>query len=206
MSEATREKILDAAERLLGRYGYRKMTVDDIAAEAGIGKGTVYLSFPSKEETVLGTVDRLIDTVCNAMIALAGSDQPVPERIRAMLLARVLIRFDHVAEYRESLNDLLAAVRPRLLERRARHFARETDILAKLVPRRTARALVMATNHFLPYALSPAELGDRRTLQRDASDVIDLLVTAIATKEKTDEENAAVADADAHHAALRADG
>ena len=206
MASDTREKILDAAERLLGRFGYRKMTVDDIAAEAGIGKGTVYLSFPSKEEAVLGTVDRLIDNVCAELESIAATDQPVAERIRAMLLARVLIRFEHVAGYRESLNDLLQAVRPRLLERRERHFTRETDILAALVPRRTARALIMATNHFLPYALSPAELGDRRKLQRDAADVIDLLVTAIATKEKTDEENNAAVDADARHTALRTDG
>lgn len=41
----TRDRILDAAERLLGRFGYRKMTVEDIAVEARIGNGTVYLSF-----------------------------------------------------------------------------------------------------------------------------------------------------------------
>ena len=35
-----RDKILDATERLLSRYGYAKMTVEDIAREAGIGKGT----------------------------------------------------------------------------------------------------------------------------------------------------------------------
>ncbi len=35
-----RDKILDATERLLARYGYAKMTVEDIAREAGIGKGT----------------------------------------------------------------------------------------------------------------------------------------------------------------------
>src|SRR5437763_1237801 len=43
-------RILDAADRLLARYGYQKMTVDDLAREAGIGKGTVYLSFPGKSE------------------------------------------------------------------------------------------------------------------------------------------------------------
>jgi len=43
-----RDAILDAAERLLARYGYRKMTMDDLASEAGIGKGTTYLHFPSK--------------------------------------------------------------------------------------------------------------------------------------------------------------
>jgi hypothetical protein len=49
-------------------------------------------------------------------------------------------------------------------------------------PRRLARALVLATNTFLPYALSPRELGDRRRLQRDAEDVIRLLVTALTQK------------------------
>ena len=45
--------ILDAADRLLARYGYRKMTIDDVAKEVGIGKGTIYLHFKSKEEIAL---------------------------------------------------------------------------------------------------------------------------------------------------------
>jgi len=184
MSSDHRTRILDAAERLLGRYGYRKMTVDDLATEAGIGKGTVYLSFPSKEEVVLGTVDRIVDAVCDEMERIAASDKPMTERVRTMLMARILIRFDRVAGYRESLNDLLSSVRKGLLERRERHFAREIDILGKVVPKRMARALVLATNNFLPYALSPAELGDRRRLQRDAASVIDLLVTAISKEEQ----------------------
>ncbi len=180
MSYGHRERLLDAAERLLARYGYRKMTVDDLAAEAGIGKGTVYLSFPSKEDVVLGTVDRIVDAVCDEMARIAASNKPAHERVQAMLMARILIRFDRVAGYRESLNDLLSAVRKGLLERREQHFEREIEILSKVVPRRVARSLVLATNNFLPYALSPAELGDRKRLQRDATGVIDLLVKAIS--------------------------
>ncbi|MGW2198666.1 helix-turn-helix domain-containing protein, partial [Streptosporangium sp. NPDC001682] len=37
------DRILDAAAELLVRLGYRKVTIDDIARLAGIGKGTVYL-------------------------------------------------------------------------------------------------------------------------------------------------------------------
>jgi AcrR family transcriptional regulator len=40
-SPPIRGRILDAAERLLERYGYRKMTVEELASEAGIGKGSV---------------------------------------------------------------------------------------------------------------------------------------------------------------------
>ncbi|GAC1395003.1 MAG: hypothetical protein NVSMB65_13760 [Chloroflexota bacterium] len=37
------ERILDAAATLLVRWGYRKTTLDDVAREAGVGKGTIYL-------------------------------------------------------------------------------------------------------------------------------------------------------------------
>lgn len=45
-----RRRILDAAARLLMRYGYDKTTMHDIAQEAGISKGGVYLAFDSKED------------------------------------------------------------------------------------------------------------------------------------------------------------
>lgn len=187
-----RDRILDAAERLLGRFGYRKMTVDDIAAEAGIGKGTVYLSFPSKQEVVLSTVDRIVDRVCTAMAEVAARDAPAPDRLRAMLRARVLVRFEAVAAYSASLNDLLGSVRVALLARRVQHFEREIGLLARVIaggqqegeiaagaPRRMGRALVLATNSFLPYALSPDELGDARRLGRESGDVIDIVVDGV---------------------------
>jgi AcrR family transcriptional regulator len=43
-------RILDAAEVLLVRFGYRRVTVDDVARGAGVGKGTVYLYWPSRLE------------------------------------------------------------------------------------------------------------------------------------------------------------
>ncbi|WP_410618972.1 TetR/AcrR family transcriptional regulator [Amycolatopsis sp. cmx-8-4] len=52
MSHPNRERgdrILDAAGELLLRMGYRKVAVDDIARAAGIGKGTVYLHWRTKE-------------------------------------------------------------------------------------------------------------------------------------------------------------
>lgn len=43
------DRILDAAGVLLTRLGYRKVTIEDIASQAGIGKGTIYLHWPTKE-------------------------------------------------------------------------------------------------------------------------------------------------------------
>jgi AcrR family transcriptional regulator len=43
-------RILDAATALILRWGYNKTTIDDIARQAGVGKGTVYLHWKTREE------------------------------------------------------------------------------------------------------------------------------------------------------------
>src|ERR1700752_2801783 len=117
--EAVKDAILDATDRLLALFGYRKMTVEDIAVEAGIGKGTVYLHFSSKEEVVLSHIDRIVDRLKDRLQEIGRSDATASERLRLMLLTRVLFRFDSVQHYTQSINDLLAALRPGLLARRA---------------------------------------------------------------------------------------
>lgn len=52
------ERILDAASRLLVRWGYRKTTIDDVAREAGVGKGTIYLHWKDKSELFRAAVMR----------------------------------------------------------------------------------------------------------------------------------------------------
>ena len=44
------ERILDTAATLIERWGYGKTTMDDIARYAGVGKGTLYLHWKTKEE------------------------------------------------------------------------------------------------------------------------------------------------------------
>ncbi|HEY7349636.1 MAG TPA: TetR/AcrR family transcriptional regulator [Ktedonobacterales bacterium] len=52
------ERILDAAAVLLVRWGYRKTTIDDVAREAGVGKGTIYLHWKDKNELFRATIMR----------------------------------------------------------------------------------------------------------------------------------------------------
>jgi AcrR family transcriptional regulator len=187
--EAVKEAILDATDRLLARYGYRKMTVEDISIEVGIGKGTIYLHFTSKEEIVLSHIDRIVERVKERLREIAGSDLTAAERLRLMLLTRVLFRFDSIQHYTQSLNDLLAALRPGLMARRAQYFEAEAEIFsALLVAGResgefefqnedaTARALLQATNGLLPYSLSATELGKREEVEQRAKDIAALVM------------------------------
>jgi AcrR family transcriptional regulator len=193
--EDIRDLILDAADRLLARYGYRKMTMDDLAQEVGIGKGTIYLHFPSKEEVVLSHVDRIVERLKVELQKLARGGGTPAARLRRMLVARVMFRFDSVQHYTESLSDLLAALRPGLLARRRRHFEEESEILSEVLregrragefslrePRGAARTLLTATNALLPYSLSARELGGRAELEAEATRVVDMLLAGLLAR------------------------
>ncbi|AKQ65737.1 Transcriptional regulator, TetR family [Myxococcus hansupus] len=49
MSSSPRTAILDAAGEVFARFGFKKASVEDIARRAGVGKGSIYLHFESKE-------------------------------------------------------------------------------------------------------------------------------------------------------------
>ncbi|MGH9948254.1 MAG: TetR/AcrR family transcriptional regulator [Pyrinomonadaceae bacterium] len=190
--KTTREAILDATDRLLARYGYKKMTIDDLAKEVGIGKGSVYLHFKSKEEIALSHIDRIIGRLNNNLHEIANSRAPVDTRLRKMIVERVLYRFDSVQHYSQSLNELLAQLRPRLLDRRKKYFESESKIFAGVLEEgRKARvftfkdknavawALLDATNALLPYSLSAYELGERAEIEKKTANVADLILNGL---------------------------
>jgi AcrR family transcriptional regulator len=84
------ERILDAAADLLLRYGYARVTIDDIAQRAEVGKGTVYLHWRTREElfgAVLGReLAQALDEVAEGMVVHPGSWQP-HRLARALFLA-----------------------------------------------------------------------------------------------------------------------
>jgi AcrR family transcriptional regulator len=190
--QSTRDSILDATDRLLARAGYKKMTIDDLAREVGIGKGSVYLHFTSKEEIALSHIDRIIERLKTKLVEISEKRTPAPDRLLEMLEFRVLFRFDSVQNYSQSLNELLAHVRPRLLERREKYFGEEAAILSTVVaegqkagdfadgdPLDLARTMVTATNSLLPYSLSAFELGNKKILQKATRKVGEMLVRGI---------------------------
>jgi AcrR family transcriptional regulator len=207
LREEVRDAILDATDNLLARYGYKKMTIDDLAQEVGIGKGTIYLHFTSKEEIALCHIDRIVDRLKVLLNGIARSKASLGEKIRQMLILRVLFRFDSVQHYTQSLNDLLAALRAQLLARRREYFKQEAQIFSDVLmegreagvfnvsdPSGSAHLLLLATNSLLPYSLSTSELGERREIEEKAAAVADLLLTGLLRHEsKAKEEHRAPA-------------
>lgn len=187
-----REAILDATDQFLARFGYKKMTIDDLAQEVGIGKGSIYLHFKSKEEIALSHIDRIIERLMEKLNAIAESDEKPEESLRQMLAVRVLFRFDSVQHYTQSLNDLLAALRPKLLARREEYFRRESEIFASVIEKgqeqgdfakgdaiKLAEVFLLSTNTLLPYSLSAKELGEREEIEEKTLRIADVLLKGI---------------------------
>ncbi|PYJ17163.1 MAG: hypothetical protein DME96_07020, partial [Verrucomicrobia bacterium] len=123
-------KILDATDRLLARYGYRKMTIDDLAAEVGIGKGSIYLHFRSKEEVVYSHIDRVIVRLLQRLAQIAQSRRTPADKLREMIVLRVMFRFDSVQHFPESLADMFRDLRPGIYRHRQNHFKQEQRLFA----------------------------------------------------------------------------
>jgi AcrR family transcriptional regulator len=116
VADGKREAILAAALSLFGRYGYRRTSIDDIAREAGVAKGTVYLHVESKEALFRTLSQSLLDgVIANARgAAAAGGD--VGTRLAAVLDAKfgffhgLLHRSPHASELMDSKSRLCADV------------------------------------------------------------------------------------------------
>src|SRR5215831_7655704 len=63
MSEETRKRIIEAAERVLARDGYAATSVKDIAAEAGVAPGLVHYYFKTKDELVVAAVTHACESL-----------------------------------------------------------------------------------------------------------------------------------------------
>lgn len=86
--------LLDAALTLFGRYGYRRTSVDDIAREARVAKGAVYLSFQSKEELFRTAAQQVIERALAAAALARGAPGPIETRLLAFLEARFSYLFE----------------------------------------------------------------------------------------------------------------
>jgi AcrR family transcriptional regulator len=99
VTEAERQQkrrvILDAAAAEIARYGYDRANINTIAERAGIGRGTIYLYFDSKDEildALLDTIGSLIDETVRTCLEL---DLSWRERLRALSQSFVALAEEH---------------------------------------------------------------------------------------------------------------
>ena len=188
-----RDTIIDVSRELMARYGYRKMTVDDIAKEARIGKGTIYLHFHSKEDIAVASVDKINERLQERLIEMAANVDNPSAKLKKMVVERVLFRMDALKDHRQCLDEDLALLRPRISLRKESYYQAEAEIFAKVITEgqdngnfrqgdalNIAKALILATNGFMPFSLTVKEVGEPEEVKRKLLSVFDLILQGLA--------------------------
>ena len=80
-----KDKILDAVARLIERYGLKKFTVDEVAAEVHISKKTLYQYFSGKDEMIRQYFEETLASDKQSVLKAAGSDVDFFEKIHAIV-------------------------------------------------------------------------------------------------------------------------
>lgn len=83
------QRILDAAKTLFSRYGLKKTSIEEIAQHAGLGKGTVYLYFKSKDEIFSVLATRLTQEFEDALQDAIRVPQSPTGKLKAFIEVRV---------------------------------------------------------------------------------------------------------------------
>lgn len=91
---AKRDRILDAAERVFAQRGFFTAKVADIAREAGVADGTIYLYFKSKDDLLISLFESRMERV-NALLAAAVAKARTPrDRLLAFVRAYLALIAD----------------------------------------------------------------------------------------------------------------
>lgn len=81
----TRERILEAAEDVLRRFGPAKATVVDVARALGVSHGSVYRHFASKAALRDAVAERWLARIAAPLEQVVAAEGPAPERLRRWL-------------------------------------------------------------------------------------------------------------------------
>jgi TetR/AcrR family transcriptional regulator, regulator of autoinduction and epiphytic fitness len=86
MHIAREDAIVSAVNRLLAEKGFEAMTVDEVAAEVGIAKASLYKHFPSKEDLAAAAMVRVMNRARAFLDSLQARDGDTPpiEQLRAV--------------------------------------------------------------------------------------------------------------------------
>lgn len=82
LANTRRNQILDAATRVFAAKGFHPTTIKDVAREAGLADGTIYIYFENKPALLLGIMDRLTSAALQNVDITSLATMDLPQFIR----------------------------------------------------------------------------------------------------------------------------
>jgi TetR/AcrR family transcriptional regulator of autoinduction and epiphytic fitness len=115
MLQAREDAIVEAVNRLLAEKGFDLMTVDEVAAEVGIAKASLYKHFPSKEDLAAAAMVRVLARAKTLLASLPTDAAPIAQ-LKAVV--RWMMRLQLAGEM-PSLPSQNSSLRANLMANRA---------------------------------------------------------------------------------------
>jgi AcrR family transcriptional regulator len=189
----TPDRILEAAEDVLRRFGPAKATVVDVARALGVSHGSVYRHFPSKAALRDAVAERWLARVAAPLEAIAEAEGPATPRLRRWLEALLAAKRQRAADDPELFASYvtLAAEAREVIRAHVDHLAAQAARIVAdgirqgefraLDPDRAGRAVFDATARFH----DPAHLAQWADPQIDAAfeGVWSLILSGLAAPE-----------------------
>src|ERR1700680_4351029 len=149
-------EILEAARRVMDRYGMQGTTVDRVAEEAKVAKGTIYLYFDTKDALVHAAVLEGLREMVAETIASDDSSIPPLERIRKLILAQFRIQASN-QDFLKTLiigNSLDIELESAAGREDMRVYAAHLDFMASVLQEEIGRASIRRIDpHFAAFML-----------------------------------------------------
>jgi TetR/AcrR family fatty acid metabolism transcriptional regulator len=93
-----RDQIIETAQRLFGDRATTDVSMDDIAAEAGVARSTIYVYFANRDDLLRACVQSMYDRMDGTIALIAGDHDTPVERLRGLILG-VLERIDETPAF-----------------------------------------------------------------------------------------------------------
>jgi len=85
VTDLKRQEILKAASKVFAKRGFQKTLMEDVAGQAGIGKGTIYRYFPGKEDLYFSILDQAISDLTDCLSRDVRKKEPPEAKLRKMV-------------------------------------------------------------------------------------------------------------------------
>lgn len=191
------ELIEEAAVELFSRYGYERTSIEDIAKHLGIGKGSVYLEFRTKEEILMRVIEKYAVKIQSMMDERTDNIEGSPlEALKETFHMCALMVYDYVTrdihtpeallytslQFKPRFSPFYVRKRQRVLKFLKR-AAEAGEISLKKADEKTAITFLMAVSTiFPPYYNNYTESETRMTraeLDANAKSLLDMVVDGL---------------------------
>lgn len=133
MKRNRKEIILSTARQMIGRYGIRKTSLDELAKKAKVAKATIYNYFESKEQIYSEVLNQEADNMVRQIITLVEQKKSPLDKLRAFITVKYQQVKDQAAMLNANVRDDPYPILTRIISLRDRVFKNEIQLLKNII-------------------------------------------------------------------------